>query len=527
MEGPSLRHRRRPFPAVAALVASTLAAAGLLPAAASSSVSRQAVLDQYCIGCHNEKSKAGGIVLQKVDASNPALRPDLWEKVIRKLNNGEMPPPRMPRPDAAMLKALSAGLVSDLDVADRANAIRRPARDPAAEPARVRQCNPRSARNRIAGQGRTASRRDRGRFRQHRRRAFDVAAAARAVSEGGAQGQRVRRRRGRSVAGHGDFPAPEAQSAGSARACRSERAAAFACSTTSRIDGEYSLRAFLERNDLPKLEGVRFFQTRVEVKAGPHVVVATFPDEFAEREGPVPNVAGPGGPALGGPLDTRGSAIHPTLELRVDQPPRQAVRNRRDHGGRGGLRRTARSADDGSPGDLRTLQREGRQRNAEPAAHLRMQAGSAAEEEPDCASKILSTIARRAFRRDVTAAEVKPFLAQYEAARRKHDFDASIAAAIRDLLLAPDFLFRLEFDPPGAAPGSAQRVTDWELASRLSFFLWSSIPDDELLRRGAARQASQRQRSTRRCAACSPTPAAAVMADNFAGAVARASRPGG
>ena len=59
-------------------------------------------------------------------------------------------------------------------------------------------------------------------------------------------------------------------------------------------DGEYSLRAFLERNDLPKTEGVRFFQTRVEVKAGPHVVIATFPDEFAEREGPVPNVAGRG-----------------------------------------------------------------------------------------------------------------------------------------------------------------------------------------------------------------------------------------
>jgi hypothetical protein len=90
-------------------------------------------------------------------------------------------------------------------------------------------------------------------------------------------------------------------------------------------------------------------------------------------------------------------------------------------------------------------------------------------------------VARRAFRRDVTTADVQPFLTAYATARRKHSFDASIAAALRDLLLAPDVLFRLEFDPAGAAPGTAQKVSNWELASRLSFFLWSSIPDDELL----------------------------------------------
>ena len=140
-------------------------------------------------------------------------------------------------------------------------------------------------------------------------------------------------------------------------------------------DGEYSLRAFLERNDLPKIEGVRFFQTRVEVKAGPHAVIATFPDEFAEREGPVPNVAGPGGPALGGPLDTRGSAIHPTLELRLDNHRRETVRNRGPDGGRGGVCRNTRSAGHGPAGDFRALQSQGRQRHAEPPAHFRMPAG--------------------------------------------------------------------------------------------------------------------------------------------------------
>ena len=112
-------HSRRPCQRAAALIVSTLAAAGMMPAAPRSSAPRQAFLDQYCAGCHNEKSKAGGIVLQNAESSNPAGQPDLWEKVVRKLNAGEMPPPGMPRPDTAIVKAFSAGLVSDLDAAAR------------------------------------------------------------------------------------------------------------------------------------------------------------------------------------------------------------------------------------------------------------------------------------------------------------------------------------------------------------------------------------------------------------------------
>jgi hypothetical protein len=140
---------------------------------------------------------------------------------------------------------------------------------------------------------------------------------------------------------------------------------------------------------------------------------------------------------------------------------------------------------------------------------------SGRDDEGGCASKILTTIAGRAFRREVTAADVKPFLAQFAAARRKHDFDASIAAGIAGLLLAPDFLFRLEFDPPGAAPGIAYRVSQWELASRLSFFLWNSIPDDALLaaaRTGKFRHKPALDAEVRRLLAA---PAATAMADNF------------
>jgi hypothetical protein len=105
---------------------------------------------------------------------------------------------------------------------------------------------------------------------------------------------------------------------------------------------------------------------------------------------------------------------------------------------------------------------------------------SSQDEEP-CARTILSTLARRAFRRPVTEADIRPLMAFYASGRREGDFDTGIERALRAMLVAPDFIFRVEYDPPGAAPGTAYRISDHELASRLSFFLWSSIPDDALL----------------------------------------------
>ena len=84
------------------------------------------------------------------------------------------------------------------------------------------------------------------------------------------------------------------------------------------------------------------------------------------------------------------------------------------------------------------------------------------------------------------------------------------------MLLAPDFLFRLEFDPPGARAGSVHPVSDFELASRLSFFLWSSIPDDDLLDCSRQREAADPTVLDGRCGGCSPIRAPAALADNFA-----------
>jgi hypothetical protein len=104
-----------------------------------------------------------------------------------------------------------------------------------------------------------------------------------------------------------------------------------------------------------------------------------------------------------------------------------------------------------------------------------------AQAEEPCARNILATVSRRAFRRPVTDADLRPLMAFYRDGRPEGDFDSGIERALRAILLSPDFLFRIERDPAGRAPGTVYRLSDFELASRLSFFLWSSIPDDELL----------------------------------------------
>jgi len=105
---------------------------------------------------------------------------------------------------------------------------------------------------------------------------------------------------------------------------------------------------------------------------------------------------------------------------------------------------------------------------------------SAAEEEP-CAREILSVLTRKAFRRPITADDLEPFMAFYQTGRRSGTFEDGIEQALRRLLASPQFLVRTEREPAELAPGETYRITELELASRLSFFLWSSIPDSELI----------------------------------------------
>jgi len=98
-----------------------------------------------------------------------------------------------------------------------------------------------------------------------------------------------------------------------------------------------------------------------------------------------------------------------------------------------------------------------------------------------CAEKILSNLAHRAYRRPVTDEDMSQLMALYRQGAQGTGFESGVRLALQKILVSPDFIFRAEYDPAGAKPGSVNRITDLELASRLSFFLWSSIPDDELL----------------------------------------------
>ena len=139
------------------------------------------------------------------------------------------------------------------------------------------------------------------------------------------------------------------------------------------------------------------------------------------------------------------------------------------------------------------------------------------DKEEECAKTILSTLMRRAYRRPVTKTDVEGPLAQYREARAAGDFDTGIGKALSAVLINPEFLFRVEADPKNAAAGSAYRIPDLELASRLSFFLWSSIPDDELLDaaiRGRLSRPEELEKQTRRMLA---DPRSKNLATNFAG----------
>ena len=141
---------------------------------------------------------------------------------------------------------------------------------------------------------------------------------------------------------------------------------------------------------------------------------------------------------------------------------------------------------------------------------------NAADELP-CARQILSTLTRRAYRRPVTDADLAPLLRFYETGRARGDFDQGIQLALERLLASPEFLFRVERDPEEAAQDTAYRISSVELASRLSFFLWSSIPDDELIdvaSRGELHDPAVLETQARRMLA---DPRAEAMVTNFVG----------
>ena len=207
-------------------------------------------------------------------------------------------------------------------------------------------------------------------------------------------------------------------------------------------DGERAPWDAVSRPSLYEQIADEGLEVRVDVKAGTRLVSAAFLDKAAVAEGvlePRPGVS-----SLAYSRDRNAPMALDSIEI-------------------------------GGPYNARTPEDTASRR------HVFVCYPSEATAEEPCAEEILSSLARRAFRRPVVDNDVQPLLSLYREGRNEGSFETGIQFALRGILIDPEFLFRVERDPAGAVPATAYRLSDVELASRLSFFLWSSIPDDELL----------------------------------------------
>ena len=224
--------------AVCLVAASAAGAAAQAPADAVGAADVRAMLDRYCVACHNDRLRTAELSLAGVDAEHPEADPDLWERVVAKLRAASMPPPRRPRPDPATYTAVAAHLEGALDAAwfadpypGRGSAVHR------IQPDRVRQRRPRPLRPRHRRLRSAAGGRDgRRQLRQLRRRSHHLARPSRALPVGGAAGSPASRsgcRPPRPASTPSRCPCTSSRTAGRARTCPSARAAASRSPTSS------------------------------------------------------------------------------------------------------------------------------------------------------------------------------------------------------------------------------------------------------------------------------------------------------
>ena len=459
--------------------AASIVVLGVTAAAAQSSrdtggFAPSKVVKQYCIFCHSQTLKTAGVVLEGLDFSQIGANAPVLERVLRKVRTGEMPPAGMPRPNAALAATFTNWLADALD--REASAHPNPGRPPVHRLNRAEYSN--AVRDLLAldiQPGDLLPVDDSG-------YGFDNVGAVLSVSPALLERYlSVGRMVSRLAVGdpatkpeEEDFTPAEARRAGGARRPRNERvrddlpfdsSGGMAFSYYFPLDAEYVLRVKLGGGATGDGPPPRY-EVHVPVKAGLRTVGVTYLRESAEPEMEAPpsrNSFAPPRPPI--------PSLPAEMDVRLD-----GVRLKRfEVPHTGNLPPQVNDVFVAGPYDA-----TGRGETAS-RARVFVCRPAAAQDEELCAHKILATLSRRAFRRPVTDADIRPLLAFYHAGRREGDFDHGIEKALRAILVSPDFLFRIERDPAGRALGTVYRLNDLELASRLSFFLWSSIPDDELL----------------------------------------------
>jgi len=453
------------------LSAFAAATALVVPCALAQSPGPAALVNQYCVFCHSEKTKTAGVVLEGMDFSNPGANAQVLEKVLRKVRTGEMPPAGMPRPDKPAAAAFTTWLADALDAAAAAHP--NPGRPALHRLNRAEYSN--AIRDLLAldvKPGDMLPVDDSGYGFDN---IADVLSISPALIERYMAAARMISRLAVGDPGAGvseeEFVPAQLRRAGGERKQRNERASddlpfdsagGMSFAYYFPLDGEYLIRVNTGGG-----ENRRKFEVRLPVKAGQRIVGATFLRESAKPEMESPGGRG-GAPAAG---DHKAPAAPPAeLDVRLDG---LSVKRFEVGGGAAlpAFRGVVISGPYNNTGSGDTASRE----------KIFVCRPASARDQRSCAHTILGTLAGRAFRRPVTEADIEPLMAFYDDGRRESGFDFGIEKALRALLVAPDFLFRIERDPQGLAPGAVYRLGDFELAARLSFFLWSSVPDARLL----------------------------------------------
>ena len=540
----------RPQAAAPTRVATTATAAATTAGAVGErSAAGRAMLDQYCVTCHNGRMKAGGLVLETVDTSTPAAAPEMWEKVVRKLRAGMMPPPGRPRPDATSQDAFVGWVEHQLDQAAQAhpnpgrtetfhrlnrfeyqNAVRDLLDVDVDVAALLPPDDAGFGFDNMAGVLRLSQ----SLMERYLTAARRISRIALGSTPPGAvadtfpvstdlpqyehvEGLPFGTRGGQLVTYN--FPRDGEYIIRAQFSCA--LVSAGGCDPTAGFDDEHQLEVMIDgsrvhvftlpsrprggqggfgKNETGKSVEDTRWQIRVPVKAGIRSVGVAFLKLPSYETSDYPRLRFVK-PSYEGNMVPDGLGIY--------QPHLQSVTIAGPFGPSGG------------PGDTPSRRRL-----------FTCKPVTAADETP-CARRILSSLARRAYRRPVLPADVDKLLAFYDEERKSGSgFESGIEMAVRALLVQSEFIFRMEMDPaarPGVkaasrptAPGSttpttagAYRLGDLELASRLSFFLWSSIPDDVLLTaaaQGRLHQPAVLERQVRRMLA---DPRAAALSKSF------------
>ena len=452
----------------------------------SSTASGRVLLDRYCVTCHNERLQTAGLVLDTLDIEHVGERAAVWEKVVRKLRSGTMPPVGRPRPDPNAYDALVSSLETALDTA--AVATPHPGRPAVHRLNRAEYANAVRDLLGVEIDARAYLPADDSGY------GFDNIADVLSVSPGLLERYLVAAGKiGRLAISDPTVPPVVTTYRVPPLLVQNERMSEdLPFGTRGGIarhhhfpaDGEYIVRVRLQRTSSDSIRGLadsHQLEIRLDgVRAEAYTVGGALkgqPLDFARRReygrtadaGLEATLAVSAGSRLVGVAFVN----EPKLKEGVFRPlppiASYEYTNITD-----------------TPPSVESVEIEGPFNATAPGDSVTRRKifacyPTTSSEELPCARTIIGALAHRAFRRPVTGAEVDGMLEVYETGRRRGSFDSGIEWVIERILVDPDFLFRIERDPVDASPGAPYRISDLELASRLSFFLWSSLPDDELL----------------------------------------------